>query len=185
MKKVKEFRWYMAPRKAILIKRYSRGKVLNVGSGDIYLKGSINLDIDPSKPVDVLADFHFLPFKDKSIDVCLAFDIIEHSDRPYALLRELERVCKDEGNIVLTTNDFDIVPKNWTADRGHKFYINKKILRNLLGKDYKVYNMGKDMLVVLKNPKRLDRLFYAFFTILVEIYRKLTLQPKGRATHWR
>ncbi|RLF07947.1 MAG: hypothetical protein DRJ64_02005 [Thermoprotei archaeon] len=177
--KFKKFRWYMAPRKAVLIKRYAKGRVLNVGSGSMYLKNAINLDINRGKPVDVLADFHFLPFKDK------VFDVIEHSNRPEILLRELERVCKNEGNIIIETADFDVVPKNWIADKDHKTYMNKKIFRELLGERYSLFNIGKEMLIGVKKSSILDRLFYRLLTILVAIYKKLTMQPKDRTTHWR
>ena len=158
--KKKAFKWYMAPRKAYLIKRYARGKVLNVGCGSMYLENAINLDISASTLVDILADAHYLPFRDKVFDCVLAFDVIEHSNLPEILLREVERVCKDEGNIVIETADFDIVPRNWIADKDHKTYMNKKIFREMLGEKFIVFNMGKDMLVAIKKPKRLDRVIY-------------------------
>jgi len=44
-----------------------------------------------------------LPIKDKEFDVVFCFDLIEHIKEDMKLLKELSRVLKDNGKIILTT----------------------------------------------------------------------------------
>jgi len=53
-----------------------------------------------------------LPFEDRSIDVVLAADIIEHLYDPAGLLREIRRVLKDDGYAILAIpHHFDIIQR--------------------------------------------------------------------------
>lgn len=67
-----------------------------------------------------------LPIRDKEFDVVLCFDLIEHIKEDVKLLKELSRVLKDNGKIILTTPMKDgvsfpmlnkkkneIINKNW------------------------------------------------------------------------
>lgn len=67
-----------------------------------------------------------LPIKDKEFDIVFCFDLIEHVKEDVKLLRELSRVLKDDGKIILTTPMKDgvsfpllnkkkneIINKNW------------------------------------------------------------------------
>jgi len=67
-----------------------------------------------------------LPIKDKEFDVVFCFDLIEHIKEDMKLLKELSRVLKDNGKIILTTPMKDgvsfpmlnkkkneIINKNW------------------------------------------------------------------------
>jgi len=67
-----------------------------------------------------------LPIKDKEFDIVFCFDLIEHIKEDVKLLRELSRVLKDDGKIILTTPMKDgvsfpmlnekkneIINKNW------------------------------------------------------------------------
>lgn len=181
----REFTWKKSPRKGIIVKRYVKGKILNVGCGNMYLGNAINFDINPDKFPDILSDFHSMPLKDKIFDVIFAFDVIKHSNSPEVLLRELERVCKDEGNIVIETADFDIIPKDWVADEDHKTYMNKEIFQELLGDEYSFFNIGEEMLLAVKKPRLLDKLLYQLLNLVVSTYKTITMQPRNRATHWR
>jgi ubiquinone/menaquinone biosynthesis C-methylase UbiE len=151
----------------------------------MYLRNAINLDINPGVCPDVVADFHSLPFRNKAFDTILALDVIEHSSRPNDFISELERVCKNGGNIIVESCDFDIVPTNWVADKDHKTYVNERTFRELTRGKYVIFNFGRDMLIAVRKPSVFDKLFYKFLTILIESYRIVTMQPKGRATHWR
>lgn len=155
-------------RKAFLIKRYNKGKALNVGCGGLHLDNAVNFDMNPIKKPDIIGDFHYLPFKDKSFDVVFALDIIEHTKTPDVLLNELGRVGN---NIIIECLDFDLCPENWIADKTHFFYINQKILRELLSPSgYHVFHFlrihtngkhfRKSMLVGVKKQKLLDKQIY-------------------------
>jgi len=171
-------------RKAFLIKRYHSGEALNVGSGELYLDGAVNFDINQMKKPDIVGDFHNLPFKEGSFDVVFAFDIIEHTKTPDILVNEMERVGN---NIVIECLDFDLCPTNWEADETHFFYMNKKTFGELLvPRGYhmfqfiRVYINGKhfrkNMLVGVKKQKFLDKqmfllnsFYYAYRRVLEKI----------------
>jgi len=55
----------------------------------------------------LIADVRFLPFKDKSVDVVLAIEIIEHleKDEGYKFIDNIERICKEK--IIIST------PNGW------------------------------------------------------------------------
>lgn len=50
----------------------------------------------------------YLPFEDNSFDMVLCFNIIDHGMNPSGIIKELSRVLKPEGNILLMVNTFDI-----------------------------------------------------------------------------
>ena len=67
------------------------------------------LDIEqPAAPVLGVA-FHIadlndtLPLRDKSFDVVVSVEGIEHLENPHLFLREVNRVLKDDGTFILTT----------------------------------------------------------------------------------
>jgi len=103
--------------------------VLDVGCGSAwvaknYLKKNINvysLDISVLNPVKALkkypADNHFgitadsynLPFLDNSFDCIIASEIIEHVINPEGFVKELMRVVKPKGELIITTPYKEII----------------------------------------------------------------------------
>jgi SAM-dependent methyltransferase len=80
-------------------------KILNVGSKEDPAKlkqdfGAINIDINKFENVDVIADARMLPFKDKSVDVVVLGDCLEHMANPEKAVEEARRVSR--GLIVAT-----------------------------------------------------------------------------------
>jgi len=85
--------------------------ILDVGCG-IHPKGDINCDlyiepisrdskfedrINPKEiPNFVLCDAHFLPFVTNTFSQVVCFDVIEHVENPFFLLKELTRVSSNE-----------------------------------------------------------------------------------------
>jgi uncharacterized protein YbaR (Trm112 family) len=63
----------------------------------------IRLDIDPTCPVDVVADARKLPFRDNSIDRISADSLFEHVRRPEEMLREMVRVLRPGGAARIAT----------------------------------------------------------------------------------
>ncbi|HVE49166.1 MAG TPA: methyltransferase domain-containing protein [Casimicrobiaceae bacterium] len=57
------------------------------------------LDYDP--PADVIADPHWLPFPENSIDLIVMPHALEFTDDPHLMLREAYRVIRPEGQIVI------------------------------------------------------------------------------------
>jgi len=101
----------------------SVGSILDVGCGRAwvakhYLSKSINvysLDIsvtNPAKAMEIypsvnhkgiVADSFHLPITDESFDCIIASEIIEHVIDPAAFVKELFRVLKKDGKLIITT----------------------------------------------------------------------------------
>jgi len=51
----------------------------------------------------ILADACNLPLRDEFVDVISCFEIIEHTQEPHALIREIARTLKPEGKLLIST----------------------------------------------------------------------------------
>lgn len=92
-----------------LIQNVELGKVLDVGGGGGRHKGLfvdakqyINIDNDPKVEPDIVASADELPIADDSIDCILCSEVLEHVDNPLAVLREIGRVLRPGGSLILT-----------------------------------------------------------------------------------
>ena len=56
----------------------------------------------------VTGDVRALPFEDRSFDLVVCFEVIEHLDDPEATLRELERVVTTEGIVLVSSPNRDV-----------------------------------------------------------------------------
>jgi ubiquinone/menaquinone biosynthesis C-methylase UbiE len=56
----------------------------------------------------VTADLRELPFPDRSFDLVVCFEVVEHLDDPDAALRELERVIAADGVLLLSSPNRDV-----------------------------------------------------------------------------
>ncbi len=92
------------------VNRNAPGKIfLNLGSGigrfDQYFSKAIkpiNLDVLSSViGLDIIADAHFLPFKDASFDIVYSVAVLEHLERPWVAADEIFRVLRPGGYVVL------------------------------------------------------------------------------------
>lgn len=121
---IESFHWWFAGRRKILVSMIrkvlggrDRLDILDIGCGT---GGTIQALSEFGKPIGVDSSFFalkfchnqkikllcqatatLLPFKDKSFDLVIALDILEHLDRDIDGLREFWRVLKDDGNIIL------------------------------------------------------------------------------------
>ncbi len=96
--------------------------VLNLGSGqgtfDRFIPSGlhlINLDVSPSERTDLVADGHYLPFRDSSLDAVFSNAVLEHVERPWVVADEIWRVLKPGGwalinvpflNVIHDANDY-------------------------------------------------------------------------------
>ena len=72
--------------------------VLNVGSGSTQLRDNIiNLDIKSFPNVNVLADAHYLPFRDACLDCVFCSAVLEHTTSPWLVAAEIQRTLKMGG----------------------------------------------------------------------------------------
>jgi len=85
-----------------------KGRVLDVGSLDV--NGSLRplfpdyfgVDMRAGKNVDIVANSHLLPFKNKSFDLVVCVETLEHDDQPFKTMSEIYRVLKDGGWCIIT-----------------------------------------------------------------------------------
>jgi 2-polyprenyl-3-methyl-5-hydroxy-6-metoxy-1,4-benzoquinol methylase len=103
---------------------HTQGKVLDVGCGDGYLMSRISphcdraIGIDPEPTAVRLAEDMLLPytncrvvqgscyrlaFADATFDVAVMADVVEHLEMPEVALKEIKRVLKPAGSLLVTT----------------------------------------------------------------------------------
>lgn len=98
---------------------------INLGSGPIPLEGYVNCDLypsdvvapgatEPNKDIDIVFDLREgLPFEDDSAEEVVAFQVLEHLERPELLLKEIYRVLKPSGIIDIAVPDYGIIFQEW------------------------------------------------------------------------
>jgi len=57
----------------------------------------------------IQGDGNHLPFKDNLFDLVTVFNIIEHVNQDIDLIKEVNRVCRDKGRIILATSAFNFL----------------------------------------------------------------------------
>jgi SAM-dependent methyltransferase len=85
-----------------------RGVVLDLGAGLRPFAGlipgrTIALDHRSRPDIDLIGDAHRLPFADATVDAIVCTEVFEHLIDPPAAARELIRVLRPGGRLVLTT----------------------------------------------------------------------------------
>jgi len=91
-----------------LIKEYQTdAKTLEVGSFGSpsytrFFSNRIGIDIRPGRGVDIVASVYDLPFKDGEFDVVLCMSVIEHLEEPLVVIKEMRRVLKNGGKIIIS-----------------------------------------------------------------------------------
>jgi predicted SAM-dependent methyltransferase len=99
---------------------------INLGSGVRLFPGYTNVDLLDEKHVKhakgskyVQADIRDLPFKDNTVDQAEMYSVIEHF--PFRdvvdVLKEVYRVLKPEGKLIIKTDDFDGLAMDWIRMR--------------------------------------------------------------------
>ena len=97
------------------------------------------MNVDLEKPLllngkqFILADAHYLPFKDNAFEHCTCFHVLEHVDNPYKVLKELIRVCKHIK--IRVPHRFSFYAKR----PKHKHYFNESWFYSVLRKIPNIY----------------------------------------------
>lgn len=63
----------------------------------------IGLDMQAGVGVDVVSDATDLPYKDQSFDLIICLETLEHARDPWKIAKEIERVVKKNGAIILSS----------------------------------------------------------------------------------
>ncbi len=88
--------------------------------------------------IDVFqGDLNGAHFPDKSFDVIVMNDVIEHLEDPKSALREVRRILKNDGILYLSTPDIEsamsrvLRAKWWGINKYHLFYFSRKTLEKM------------------------------------------------------
>jgi len=114
---------------------------LNLGCGNQYKKGWVNVDILKSIRADKYFDLNKTPypFKDNEFEEVLMRMVLEHLNEPIKILKEIIRITKDKGNIVV------IVPHAMSyanlTDLQHKTNFTENSFNPNLLKEYDLDNL--------------------------------------------
>lgn len=124
-------------------------KKLNLGSGNKFFEGYLNVDLDANAPnVDVVADISQpLPFADESIDAIMASHSLEHISyvQTKEVLTDWKRVLKKGGMMDIKVPDcrfaFEAYLKgSWCIDYG---FGERNILPMIYGNHGDIYQLHK------------------------------------------
>ena len=92
---------------AFLSRHATPGLTLEVGAEDSACKEwfphRVAINITPNSHIDVQADAYQLPFHDDAFDVVVCTEVLEHTHSPALALREVRRVLKPGGKLLLST----------------------------------------------------------------------------------
>ena len=97
-------------------------KLLDVGCGEgnyFHLYEDLNIDykgidIDcPETKNTIKCGAEKLPFKDKSFDMVVCMDVLEHVEDPFAAISEIHRVLKKKGELIMSVPNYYFP---WTYD---------------------------------------------------------------------
>ncbi len=93
------------PEKLVNWLKELNGCSLNIGAGSTETKipNCIELEYSIHRNTDVVADAHRLPFKNEVFDAVVSFNTFEHLHDPTTAAREIFRVLKPGGKVVIHT----------------------------------------------------------------------------------
>ena len=137
--------WYRARARLMeqVLAEYVRDTplLIDVGSADGPSVGwlaertrRIPIDIDPSglRSGSVCASADVLPFGDASVDALAAFDVIEHFADEAAIVRELHRVLRPAGRLLVSVPAYRWAWSAFDVQAGHhRRYTRARIVRAL------------------------------------------------------
>jgi len=153
-------------------------KVLDVGSGahpsgdvniDLYVtakeRGSVQHSHFKMPEYFVKADAHHLPFKSDIFEKVICFHTLEHLNCPYYALKEMYRVLKPEGELVVDVPNVKLLGGGILGheNKTHLYSWSVASLKNLIRhvgfKTQKVYPKVKNrnMQVISKKPTSKNR----------------------------
>jgi 2-polyprenyl-3-methyl-5-hydroxy-6-metoxy-1,4-benzoquinol methylase len=143
-----------------IIRRNLSGLVLDIGCGDGIItythKPVVGIDIFQEKyvtkyklknkkfliPLIIKGDMHNLPLKNNKFDCVVINHTLEHTDKPKIVLREIRRVLKRDGKLIVGVPNAGSIQSiltkhllgtdSYAYSKDHKQFFDKKKLTNLL-----------------------------------------------------
>jgi SAM-dependent methyltransferase len=109
--------------------------ILELGGGlsSLQVNGSINMDINTYKDVDIVGDARKIPFKDNSFEAVISNSVLEHIYEFEAVIKELGRVVKKGGYIFMCVpqvcgRHHEIDYHRWTLPGLEKMFIKYQVI---------------------------------------------------------
>jgi len=134
-------------------------KKLNLGCGETKKEGYVNVDWQSLTNPDVTHDLNSLPypFPDSSFDLIEAFHVIEHLDKPFAIMKELHRISRTGGEVIIKVPHFS---RGFThAEHAHGFDVTFPLYFNKAFTKSGFYGIEFDL-------KKMEMHWLAFFHLL-------------------
>lgn len=174
-----------------LIPKKKNQRILDIGCGDGVLLSLIKnarlygVDLDQDsldfaatkiKAKLVKASAEKLPFKNNLFDVVIATEIIEHLSKPELMLKEIKRVLKPNGRVIISTPNqlaFGL------TDRLHVQEFSAGELQQLLQSEFKSVKISQSHPLFLKKIYsitlfKFGRFHFDFFRWLINMFVLLT-----------
>ena len=170
------------------VKNVLNKKALDIGCRDGYWSDQLktrgytvsSLDLEPNYEFALKYDIEKgLPYEDKSFDLVLCTEVVEHLHYPESLFREIERVLRPKGLVIITTPNSGwwfykvVFLWGWTPlklqNSDHKQFFKERDIKNLatgyevLG--YFPYSLFFSQSVLLLGPFR--QLLFLFVRFLI------------------
>lgn len=97
-------------------------RVLNLGCGEGKITGADNVDINPITKCELVFDIRKpFPLADCAYDKICFFHCLEHIEHKYhfSMFKEIRRVLKDDGTLLIAYPEFSICLENWLKNAGN------------------------------------------------------------------
>lgn len=120
---------------------------LNLGAGQFKKENYVNIDWDTNARPDVLWDLNKFPypFKDESVDLVEADYVLEHLENPFKVMKELHRILRFQGILIIKLPHFSRGFTHPEHKRGFDvsfhLYFNKDFKGGYQGVEFKLIEM--------------------------------------------
>lgn len=118
-------------------------------------------------------------FEDNSFDAITLFEVIEHLTDPLSLLKEMKRILKPNGVILISTGNHDsftvrAIGNRWdyfsiSAHGGHISFFKPKSMQHLIGRAGLIAKEVSTVNVRFCYKNYTTKIIYRFFKILSEL----------------
>ncbi len=145
---------------------------VDLGCGKDKIRGAIGIDINPDSDADIILDIEKepIPLKNHSVDRVWAKQFIEHFENPIPILKEVCRILRDRGEIVIEVPHYSYYVSHGL---GHRHYYSYHEVVRMLTRDcgmeivkaeitfYKTFRMFGIKWLANKSPENYER-FWAY-----------------------
>lgn len=159
-------------------------KRVNLGCGQFYKEGYVNVDFDPKAKVDIKhnLDLFPYPFEDNSVDELTADHVLEHLTNPFATMEEIHRILKPGGKLIIrvphSSRGFTHADHKRGFDITFPFYFDPTFLGGYSGIHYKLQKMKLSWSAqpYLKKQMFSAPLFYSLMTVgaIIDFFANLS-----------